>query len=177
MIGPRLSLFLIHVIGGVSVLSSYALWLFALDADGGALWGGVPPSLQPVYTVNMFLAAGGYFAFSYLIFFKWPDEPVAGFDVSIFPLIFVSILFPSTFWLPLTEAYIRVPSLAMWIAIRLTLFLVGGGSAALFALILRVPSAGRVWAKRAALVGVFFFTLQTLILDGIIWPLYFPTAH
>jgi hypothetical protein len=58
----RRSLLALNVIGGTAVLASYVVGLGAVPGD--ALWGGVPESLRPLYTVNMFLAAAGYFLFT-----------------------------------------------------------------------------------------------------------------
>ena len=52
---------LLNLVGGSAVLASYA-WGFAERGETvGELWGGIPESLRPFYTLNMLLAAGGYF--------------------------------------------------------------------------------------------------------------------
>jgi len=63
---PRqnLALALLNALGGVAVLGSYA-YAFSYSSELRAgLWGGVPDSLQPIYTGNMLLAAAGYFPFT-----------------------------------------------------------------------------------------------------------------
>ncbi len=177
MISARISLILIHILGGISVLASYALWLFVLSFDEAALWGDVPAALQPLYTTNMFLAAGGYFLFATLLLFRYPLKPIGRFDYSTLHLVSVCILFPSAFWLPLTAAYLSNPNLWIWFAIRASLFLVGGGSLALMWMIFQIPKEDYLWHRRLALLGGFFFTFQTLFLDALIWPAFFPTAH
>ena len=177
MFSSRLSLILIHILGGSSVLVSYALWLFVLSFDGAALWGGVPSALQPLYTSNMFLAAGGYFMFATLLLFRYPMEPIGRLDHSTLHLVSVCILFPSAFWLPLTAAYVAHPNLWIWVAIRASLFLVGGGSLVLMWVIYQIPKEQFLWHRRLALVGGFFLTFQTFLLDALIWPAFFPIAH
>ena len=64
---PRqnLALALLNALGGIAVLGSYA-YAFSYSSELRAgLWGGVPESLQPIYTVNMLLAAAGYFPFTW----------------------------------------------------------------------------------------------------------------
>ena len=57
----------INVLGGIAVLGSYAYCLMAYPAQVGDFWGGVPDGLRSLYTVNMFLAAAGYFAFTFFL--------------------------------------------------------------------------------------------------------------
>jgi hypothetical protein len=67
MISQRRALALINLFGGIAVLGSYAYYLISYPARAGDFWGGVPDGLRPVYTVNMFLAAAGYFAFTFFL--------------------------------------------------------------------------------------------------------------
>ena len=53
------SLIALNAIGGIAVLTSYALGLFSDSSVGAELWGGVPEGLRPLYTVNMFLYLDG----------------------------------------------------------------------------------------------------------------------
>ena len=64
------TLIAINVVGGILVLGSYVQGLMAHPDNRNALWGGVPNSVQPLYTVSMILAALGYFAFTYFVMFK-----------------------------------------------------------------------------------------------------------
>jgi hypothetical protein len=57
----------IILIGGVAVLGSYIGGIQARPDAGQILWGGVPEKTRPLYTVNMFLAAAGYFLFTFFI--------------------------------------------------------------------------------------------------------------
>ena len=59
----KLILMLINIIGGSAVIGSY-IWGFRTTPDASLiLWGSVPVRIRLLYTVGMFLAAGGYFAF------------------------------------------------------------------------------------------------------------------
>ena len=49
----------INIVGGLSVLSSYAHGLLSNPLTRISLWGNVPLFHRPYYTIFMFLAAGG----------------------------------------------------------------------------------------------------------------------
>lgn len=177
MLSSRSSLLWINVLGGLAVLGSYAYGLASNPLARGEVWGGVPEALRPLYTINMFLAAAGYFAFSYFIFFRL--DPAAtriggrlGFGV--FPVLYALILAPSALWMPLTFEMLEVPSTGLWWAIRLTLAAVGVGSLGLLVALLAVRPPGAVWARRAAVLGSAAFVLQTAVLDALVWPAFFP---
>ena len=95
----------INVVGGAAVLGSYAQGLTTHPGLQNALWGGVPETIQTPYTAWMFVAAAGYFAFSYFLLLRTnPDEVrVAGrFGYYLFSLLYGGILIPSALWMPLT---------------------------------------------------------------------------
>jgi hypothetical protein len=165
------------LIGGTAVLASYAYGLATHPLTRADLWGGVPDPLRPFYTVNMFLAAAGYFAFSYFVFFRLdPSETRIGSRVGFnaFNVLYTLILVPSALWLPLTFAMLESPSAQLWWAVRLTLGLVGIGSVGLFAALAVVKSPRTAGARGAALIGSALFCLQTAVLDALVWPAFFP---
>jgi len=172
----RLLLWL-NVLGGVAVLGSYGVWLAANPGAGEALWGGVPEALRPLYTVNMFLAAAGYFAFSAFVFFRLdPDRTrVAGrFGYRLFHALYALILVPSALWLPLTFEMIEAPSDALWLAIRVVLLTVGFASLGLLAAVATAAPHAAPGARRLALAGAIAFSLQTAVLDALVWTAFFP---
>jgi hypothetical protein len=173
----RRTLTWINVLGGLAVLSSYAYGFAAHPASRGAVWGEVPEAIRPVYTVSMLLAAAGYFAFTYFLLLRVdPDRArVANlFRFGLFNALYAAILLPSAMWMPLTFAMIEQPSTELWLAIRLTLAIVGlaslGLSVALVALTPRIVG----WAGPLAIAGSVAFSFQTAFLDAVVWPAYFP---
>ncbi len=167
----------INIVGGSAVLLSYAHGISTNPTLRGEVWGGVPDTLRPLYTINMFLAAAGYFAFSYFVFFRLePDRARIGnrFGFSAFNLLYAMILIPSALWMPFTFAMLEAPSPALWWGIRLTLGLVGIGSLGLLAAILTVKSPRADGARWVAVIGSVFFCIQTAVLDALIWPAFFP---
>jgi hypothetical protein len=173
----RRSLLWLNLIGGVAVLGSYVHGLASNPLTRGAVWGEVPEALRPFYTVNMLLAAAGYFAFSFFVFRRLDlarTRVAGGFGYGAFHVLYALILIPSALWLPLTFEMLESPSAGLWLAIRGVLALVGLGS---LGLMLALASAGphqAPGARRAALVGAAFFTFQTAVLDALVWPAYFP---
>jgi hypothetical protein len=175
---PRLrSLLWLNVISGSAVLGSYAHGLLANPLVRGDLWGGVPHALRPLYTASMLIAAAGYFAFSYFVFFRLDPARtrVAGrFGFGVFHALYALILVPSALWLPLTFEMIASPSAGLWLAIRCVLATVGVGSLGLVAAIASArPSESRV-ARAVALAGAAAFAFQTAALDAVVWPAWFP---
>ena len=66
----RRSLLWLNVLGGIAVLGSYVHGLASNPLTRGAVWGDIPDALRPLYTVNMLLAAAGYFAFSFFVYYR-----------------------------------------------------------------------------------------------------------
>ena len=161
-------------IGGSAVLASY---LLALDPEvGGRLWGGIPEGrIRDLYTVNMFLAAFGFFPATWWLVFATPASALrerTGVGVEILFVVYAAILTTAALWLPLTALHISSPSSAVWILIRLVLFITGTAATVLYALLVRLARRGpaTVWL---AVVAFFFFWLQTMVLDALVWPHYY----
>ncbi len=174
----RRSLLWLNVLGGIAVLGSYAYGLASNPLTRDGLWGNVPEALRPLYTLNMFLAAAGYFAFSAYVFRRLDPARTriaGGFGFGAFHVLYGLILVPSALWLPLTFEMLEAPSPGLWLAIRVTLALVALGS---LGMMLAVASAAAPHsapgARRIALLGTLFFSLQTAVLEALIWPAYFP---
>lgn len=169
-----LTLVAVNVIGGLLVLGSYVFGFVARPDAMGALWGGVPETLRPLYTANMFLAAGGYFLFThYFVFRLSADTTVAGVAATrLVTALYLLVLIPSALWLPVTVAIVDQPSVWLWLLIRLDLALVGVASLGL--LVSAVIARPRARGRTAAIVGTIPFSVQTALLDATIWPIYFP---
>jgi hypothetical protein len=171
------SLLALNVLGGIAVLGSYAHGLLTHPGTASQVWGGVPAGLRPLYTVSMLLAAAGYFAFGFFVFFRLDPERtrIAGrFGFGALHALYASILVPSALWMPLTFAMLEAPSAALWAAIRVTLALVGLGSLGLVAALASAGPARAPGARALAVAGALAFSLQTAVLDALVWPAFFP---
>ena len=167
----------INLLGGIAVLGSYAIGLVTHPGAGGALWGGVPDSLRPLYTAGMLLAALGYFAFLYFLLFRLDPGParVGGrLGYGLFNLLLAAILVPSVLWMQLTIRMVQQPGPGLWAAIRLVLALVGLAAVGLVLALLWLRPKQPRWAYWAAVAGAALFALHTGVLDALVWPSFFP---
>jgi hypothetical protein len=168
----QIILLVINIVGGIAVVGGYWLGLRGKSGASDALWGGVPKRMRPLYVVSMLLSAAGYLAFFYFILFKLvPDEVTirGGVGFELFYPVFVLILIPSAFWMPLTKRYVDEPGTGRWIAVRVVLFIVGLASIVLaWALFALEPNDGSA-AYWAATVGATYFAFHTFVLDALLW--------
>ena len=176
MISQKTTMASINIVGGTAVLGSYAYFLMAYPALAGDFWGGVPDGLRSVYTVNMFLAAAGYFAFTFFLMYRMEPTTSGGgrFGLGTFNALYAMILLPSALWMPLTFAHLEAPSPGLWLLIRLVLFAVGFASLGVLTAFLTADPPGAPKLRRWAIVGAVAFCFQTAVLDALVWPVYFP---
>ena len=149
---------------------SHQRWVFSV-------WGGVPVSLQPVYTVSMLLAATGYFLFTPYVFFSLDAQSIrvfGRFGFAAFNVIYAAILLPSAMWMPLTFEMVATPDPTLWISIRTVLLVVGAASLSLIGAVATAAPPGRQGFRVLAILGAGLFTFQTAVLDAVVWPAYFP---
>ena len=169
-------LVIINLIGGTAVLGSYVYGFQARADAGQILWGGVPQVIRPYYTIGMFLAATGYFAFTYFILFRLPVQhtKVAGkYGFSLFNVLYIAILVPSALWLPLSLLAVEQSSQVLGWVVRIVLAVVAVASLGLFFALHKVQPRQPVWAHRLSLLGSVGFCFQTVLLDAILWGVLF----
>jgi len=176
MLSGRRATTAINVLGGTAVLGSYAACLLLSPDRAGDFWGDVPDGLRPVYTVNMLLAAAGYFAFTFYVMFRLPTraDGASRPGLRTFNALYALILVPSALWMPLTFAMLDSPSDALWWSIRLVLALVGLGALGLLAGLVAARPREPSLAHTLAVLGALAFASQTAVLDALVWPAYFP---
>jgi hypothetical protein len=165
----------INAVGGAAVLGSYVHGLSTHPETRNDLWGSIPLELQAVYGVTMWLAAAGYFLFSYALVVRTDAEQVrfGRFDFGLINALYALIMVCASSWMPLTFAYLETPSPWLWLLIRLGLFGVGAGSLGLtIALFTMRPRADGLTGV-LALLGLLAFSLQTAFLDAVVWPQFF----
>ena len=170
MLIQKIILLTINFIGGIVVIGSYIWGLRAGVGGANALWGGTPASVKPIYTISMLFSALGYFAFIFFILFRLNP---ASFNFNILYIIFLGILGFSAFWMPLTNLFLANPGIFLWFAIRIILAIVGISSCALawFLISLHAKETGLVYWL--AVAGSIYFAFHTVILDMILWPIFF----
>jgi hypothetical protein len=166
----------INALGGAAVLGSYLHGLATHPETRNTLWGAMPKELQAVYGVTMWLAAGGYFLFSYYFLFRTDPETARfgkRYGFGLVNALYAVIMVASALWMPLTFAYLQSPEPGLWFAVRVDLFGVALGSLGLLvALFTMTPQAEGI-AGVLALFGLLLFSLQTAFLDPLVWPQFF----
>ncbi len=164
-------LLVVIALGGIAVIGSYVVGLKGKAGASDAAWGGVPAKVRPLYGVSMILSAIGFLAVLYYIFLELaPDDVVIGsFGFYIFFPIFVVILVPSVFWLPLSKYYLQKPGAGRFAAVQVVLLLVGLASIALAWALFALEVESRAVAFGFAAVGACYFAFHTFVLDALVW--------
>lgn len=171
---------LVNIIGGIAVLAGYAFTLVNNPETRNDLWGGVPESWKPMYSLSMFVSAFGYLYVTYYCAFKRGlDMQFFGgrYGASTMTVLIAIFLFSSSFWIHSTFSYIDSPSQKQWFFINIELFTT---AIALILFTLGLATAKGVQNKlkhNIATVGSSLITFHCLILDAIIWTSKFPINH
>ena len=169
----------LNIVGGIAILGSYGYGFATHPQSGEALWGGVPLGLRPLYTASMLLAAAGYFPLTAFLLFRADADRVriAGrFGYGWLNVLYALILLPSALWMPLTFRLIAGWDVTLWWTIRVVLALVGLGSLGLLAALLTLTPRRPALAYGLAVVGAVLFCIQTVLLDALVWPAFFPSS-
>jgi hypothetical protein len=165
----------INLLGGAAVIGSYIYGFLTHPNASQVLWSGVPAGLRPLYTTCMLVAAAGYFALAYFVLRLDPRETTVfdRFGFGIFNLLYLLVLVPSALWMPLTFLAIeRSSAILVWM-VRLDLALVAAGSIGLLLAVLNTRPRPTFLRYILAMVGSAALCLQTVILDAIVWSIYF----
>lgn len=165
----------INAVGGAAVLGSYVHGLATHPETRNELWGSMPPELQAVYGVTMWLAAGGYFVFSYYFLARTDADDVrfGRFGFGLLNALYALIMVASALWMPLTFAYLAEPSRGMWLVVRVDLLCVAAGSLGLMIALFTMKPRAQGLAGVLAMLGLLLFLVQTAFLDPLVWPQFF----
>jgi hypothetical protein len=165
----------INLFGGIAVLASYVHGLATHPETRNQLWGSIPPELQAVYGVTMWLAAAGYFFFSYYFLVRTDADEVrfGRYEFGLINALYALIMLCSALWMPLTFAYLDAPSSGLWLAVRVDLLLVGFGSIGLILALFTMRPRAEGLAAVLAMLGLLLFAVQTAFLDPLVWPQFF----
>jgi hypothetical protein len=153
----------VQVIGGLSVLGSYAIGARDWPNQLAGLWGAIPESVIPVYTLCMIPAAIGYLV---TMGWAWSQEAL----LDRLTGWFVAFLGASSLWMPLSLAAVASGDQRLWLWVQVDLLITAVATLAI-GLLLRegTPGRGRRWAQW----GWGFLAWQTIVLDAVIWPRFF----
>jgi len=156
----RKTLWLINIIGGISVLGSYA-WGLTTQPDPMRLWGQISPSVQGPYSACMPFAALGYLIVLAYTHIRPHRRMIMAMTV---------MLLFSTIWMPLCFAVLDHG----WHTAGVQGVLAATAVASLMMLVHAATDPVRDRLRIAACVGATAFCVQTVLLDAIIWPRFFP---
>ena len=156
------------ILGLIGVGISYNLGMSNMPNGLNDLWGETPDQIKPIYFLTTSLAFIGFaFAFFFLVF---KTDLFNYYPLSRSAII---ILVASMLWLPYTSEMVNSPSSFTWIKIRISLLLVALGSWFFMRRVwLTDSSENQIW-KKLALVGSAIFFFHTLIMDALLWPIFF----
>lgn len=165
----------INAVGGAAVLGSYAHGLLTHPETRNGLWGSMPEELQAVYGVTMWLAAVGYFFFSYYFLVRTDAERVrfGRYGFGLVNVLYALVMLGSALWMPLTFAYFENPSTPAWLVVRADLLLVALGAIGLMIALFTMRPRAEGLAGVLAMLGLLLFLLQTAFLDPLVWPEFF----
>ena len=175
-----LVLLLVNIIGGVAVLSSYALCIILFPDTREVLWGEISGGLKNFFVISMLIAAVGYISYLSITLIN-PD--LGQFRNTLFlgpnTISILSSLFliSATLWMPASVIYIKNPSLLMWLIMVFSLWITALSILTIFVLSLNSSFESKQVFKIISSIGLFYISFHCLILDGIIWVAKFPKLH
>lgn len=161
---------------GPAVLASYVYCLVRFPEASSQMWGGVPERVRTLYTAWMFVAAAGYFAYGYLFLFRTdPSQAklLGGRGYDVLAWLYALVLIPSAIWMPATVWLIDEPSTLRFWLVRLDLFAVAIGSIGLVLASVSLAPRASSRVRGLAIAGAIAFSIQTVLLDALIWPALF----
>lgn len=170
MSAAKIAILVINLLGGAAVIGSYILSLAGNNKGANAFWGATPANIKPIYTVSMLLSAASYFAFMYFILFRLNFSSIS---LPLLITAFLGILVASAFWMPFTNMYLSNGIVWLWLAVRLSLVIVGLAAVLLAGLLIAYSGSGTSYWL--AVVGSCYFAFHTAILDMLLWPVFFKS--
>tara|TARA_Y100001960_G_C14568799_1_gene774683 strand:- start:299 stop:826 length:528 start_codon:yes stop_codon:yes gene_type:complete len=174
MIKKRNILFLlVNLILGFAVILSYIWGLVYYPEYGSALWGKVETNNIPYIIFSMFLAAVGYFVFSFYFLNYKKFQTFNTLEYLYILSLYIVILFFSALWMPLSIGFINTNNNFFLILDLVSLYLVGISSLLLTIFLIQDKSLRRKLIWKLSVLGGFQFTFHTLIIDAIYWGMNF----
>lgn len=170
--------FLVNLVGGILVLSSYAWGLWAFPFHRHLIWGDIGVSTQKFIVPFMFLAAIGYIVSAYWFWKIVPpnDFKFAGnFGYGTIIVIFSIFLGLSCLWMPMAIQSV-ISNSPLWIVLTkvILLFVAICSLLILFGIFNSSTLDNQILPRKYfSLIGWFFLCVQTVIFDGIFWSLKF----
>jgi hypothetical protein len=173
----RNALLAVLAVGGIAVLAGYAHGYLTYPGIRWDIWGGIPSWMRPIYTISMFGAAAGYFPFTLFVVLRLDPQRVrfgSHLGYGLVLLLYGLVLAGSAAWTPLTYMMLESPSPLVWVAIRVVLGVVAAASLGLLVVFLTLEQREPAVWYRLSIAGLALFCWQTVVLDALVWPHFFP---
>ncbi len=174
MMSSKVTLFIINVIGGFSVLGGYAHGLQTHVATRHLLWGEIPVQYQGIYTLHMAPATIGYLAAFYFLMsakdLQFENQRAA---LPVFNLLYFVFLLSASLWMPLSFLALDRNDPNLLPAIQAILAITGIASLGLVVCLTRLQQTTSTYLYKSAVIGACFLFIQCGILDALIWPRFF----
>ena len=174
---PQMTVILVNIIGGAIVVGGYAFGIGNFPEHRNSLWGGVSTSWRQAIVVSMLIAAAGYLMFCYMAVFRdgathfGSGWLLGNHSITILTAVF---LLSAACWMPFLLTYIISGSNLWWILTVLVLWIT---AFALIILCLVVANydgvAFSTTEKIVALAGLSAITFHCLVMDAILWVVFF----
>lgn len=144
-----------------------------------SLWGSASDATITFFVISMFLAASGYIWFTLYLLQgnKLEDDSFCAISgLKITNLLYLVVLVCSTIWMPASILFSMGENGLIQFIVRVVLWLVGLASVGILICIYRIKigsSKSNIISHMFALLGCIVFTIHTVILDAVIWPILF----
>jgi len=167
---------IINLILGPILLYTYYRGVTQNKEIAAQLWGGVPQILIPYIVSSMFIGAIGFFFFTYYLTFEINQDTIQVFNkynFSIFIILYLLILIPSSFWIDLSINYLITQNPMLWRLAVIALYTVGIASIFLLLCLININPHNNSILYKLSIIGCCFFTFHTVFLDGLLWTIFF----
>jgi len=167
---------IINIVLGPILLYTYYRGVSQNTDIASKLWGGVPQILIPYIVASMFIAALGYFFFTYYLIFEINQQTLLifnKFNFSIFIILYLVILIPSCLWIDLSINYLISGNPITWKWIVFILYTVGIASIILLLCLININPRNESLLYKISILGCSIFAFHTMFLDGFLWTTFF----
>ncbi|MEE9373696.1 MAG: hypothetical protein V3V00_11650 [Saprospiraceae bacterium] len=161
-------LIIVSILGLFGIGMGYYLGLGAMPNDMNGLWGNTPESVKPFFFISMGL---GYVGFGLALFFIIFRTDLFNYYPISRSLVIIYVA--SMLWLPYMAEMNQNPEPFTWIKVRIALLLVGLGAWFFLRRIWLLDGVEYSSWKRMATIGAGIFFFHTMIMNAILWPIFF----
>ena len=168
---------IINIVGGVLVLGGYAWGLITHPYTRDSIWGGIPESWKPYYTISMFFAAAGYLTLLYYLTFAEGQtiKPLDGkYGMEFFIFLYTIYLILAALWMPSTFKVLESGNSNWWFLVQFSLWGVALSTLLMTVGLFMADNISNPSLHKWATLGSVYVTFHCLVLDAWLWTGKFP---